>query len=236
MAKDRDTFILLSSHYKMFRKRLTLEEKGHLLDAIFSDRLGEDYEQHIVNERVGMAFDAIQDFYQECDRRYEKQSQTNSENARKRYQKDINVSERMQPQATANERMLIDVNCIDVNCSDVNCSDVNCSDKRESREKKVANAPSDTKKFKIPTIEEIRSYCKERGNNIDPEQFFAFYQSKGWKVGSHQMKDWKAAVITWEKRHAEDKKRNQRPSTTRNSTFVPLTGDYSEDLKRGFHI
>ncbi len=55
-------------------------------------------------------------------------------------------------------------------------------------------------KFIPPTVEEVKSYCQERKNNIDPEQFVAFYSSKGWKVGAQPMKDWKMSVITWEKR------------------------------------
>lgn len=55
------------------------------------------------------------------------------------------------------------------------------------------------KKFIKPTIEEIKSYCKERKNNIDAETFFDFYESKGWVVGKSSMKDWKAAVRTWER-------------------------------------
>lgn len=53
---------------------------------------------------------------------------------------------------------------------------------------------------KIPTLDMVREYCRERGNNIDPEQWYDFYQSKGWMVGKNKMKDWKAAVRTWEKR------------------------------------
>lgn len=59
---------------------------------------------------------------------------------------------------------------------------------------------------RIPTIEEVREYCKERNNNIDAETFVNFYQSKGWKVGKEPMKDWKACVRTWEKR--QDKKKD----------------------------
>ena len=65
---------------------------------------------------------------------------------------------------------------------------------KEKEEKKTA------KRFSPPTIEEIRAYCNERVNNIDPEQFYDFYSSKGWKVGNTAMKDWKACVRTWEKR------------------------------------
>ena len=56
------------------------------------------------------------------------------------------------------------------------------------------------KNFIPPTVEEVRAYCRERGNNIDPQAFVDFYASKGWKVGSSAMKDWKAAVRTWEGR------------------------------------
>ncbi|MFA5151278.1 MAG: hypothetical protein WC554_01835 [Clostridia bacterium] len=55
-------------------------------------------------------------------------------------------------------------------------------------------------KFIIPTLEEVREYCTQRKNNIDPEAFIDFYTSKGWKIGNTPMKDWKAAVRTWEKK------------------------------------
>lgn len=56
------------------------------------------------------------------------------------------------------------------------------------------------KRFIKPTVEEVKAYCLERNNNIDPESFIDFYESKGWKIGKDQMKDWKAAVRTWERR------------------------------------
>tara|TARA_R110000765_G_scaffold68095_1_gene131586 strand:+ start:1157 stop:1780 length:624 start_codon:yes stop_codon:yes gene_type:complete len=54
--------------------------------------------------------------------------------------------------------------------------------------------------FKKPTIDEVKDYCILRKNNIDAEAFIAFYESKGWMVGSNKMKNWKASVRTWEKR------------------------------------
>lgn len=56
------------------------------------------------------------------------------------------------------------------------------------------------KNFQKPTLEEIRSYCIERNNDVDPDRFFNFYESKGWKIGKDPMKDWKASVRTWEGR------------------------------------
>lgn len=58
-------------------------------------------------------------------------------------------------------------------------------------------------RFQKPSVEEIREYCISRGNQVDPEQFFNFYESKGWVVGKSPMKDWRAAVHTWEKREKE---------------------------------
>jgi hypothetical protein len=65
--------------------------------------------------------------------------------------------------------------------------------------------PSPSSRFKKPTIEEVTAYCKERKNNVDPERFIDFYESKGWKVGSVTMKDWKAAIRTWERREKSSK-------------------------------
>lgn len=57
-------------------------------------------------------------------------------------------------------------------------------------------------RFIPPTLKEVQDYCMERENGIDPEEFIAFYESKGWKVGRASMKSWKAAVVTWEKKRA----------------------------------
>lgn len=54
-----------------------------------------------------------------------------------------------------------------------------------------------------PTLEAVREYCKERRNSVDPEKFCDFYASKGWMVGKNKMKDWKAAVRTWERSRSE---------------------------------
>ena len=59
------------------------------------------------------------------------------------------------------------------------------------------------KRFKSPTVEEIKGYCEERGNSICPQNFFDYYESNGWKVGKNPMKDWKAAVRQWERREKE---------------------------------
>ncbi len=62
-------------------------------------------------------------------------------------------------------------------------------DKRESRN------------FVPPSLSEVKAYCQERNNGINPQHFIDFYASKGWMIGKNKMKDWKAAVRTWEQRH-----------------------------------
>ena len=73
---------------------------------------------------------------------------------------------------------------------------------------KKENIIKEKKKFKIPTIEEVKQYCEERKNGIDAETFCNFYQSKGWKVGKEPMKDWKAAVRTWENKRKQENNTN----------------------------
>lgn len=62
------------------------------------------------------------------------------------------------------------------------------------------------KRFTPPTIEEVRAYCNERNNSVDPETFINFYESKGWFVGKNKMKDWRACVRTWEKNRKTENK------------------------------
>ena len=75
--------------------------------------------------------------------------------------------------------------------------------------------PTGGKKKVPPTVEEVRAYCQERGNGIDPEAFVDFYAARGWKYGAGRpIVDWKAAVRTWEAR-----RRAEQPATT--ETYRP---------------
>ena len=61
------------------------------------------------------------------------------------------------------------------------------------------------KRFKPPTLEEVRSHCQEKGYRFDAEAFHAFYESKGWRIGKEPMRKWKAACVTWQKRETSSK-------------------------------
>lgn len=86
-------------------------------------------------------------------------------------------------------------------------------DNTNTREKK-----NNSKTFSTPTIEEVSAYCVERQNYVDPEKFHSHYTSVGWKVGKNPMKDWKAAVRTWEKNNNNKANQNgteQQPQQER---------------------
>ena len=71
--------------------------------------------------------------------------------------------------------------------------------------KKRTRTPSPCR-FTPPTVEDVEAYCRERGNGVDAQRFVDFYASKGWKVGNAGMKDWHAAVRTWERDDSGGKK------------------------------
>ena len=60
-------------------------------------------------------------------------------------------------------------------------------------------------RFVPPTLEQVTEYCKQRKNRVDPENWYDHYSSNGWMVGRTKMKDWKAAVRTWEKNNFSKK-------------------------------
>lgn len=88
-------------------------------------------------------------------------------------------------------------------------------------EKEIDSSASTTtkrKRFEKPTLSEIKEYCIERNNNVNAEHFFDYYESNGWKVGKNSMKDWKAAVRTWER--SEYRKPNSKKNSKEDAINV----------------
>lgn len=54
------------------------------------------------------------------------------------------------------------------------------------------------KRFVPPTVDEVTAYIREKGYSVDADKFVAYYESNGWRVGKNPMKDWKAALRTWQ--------------------------------------
>ena len=107
----------------------------------------------------------------------------------------------------------------DTNNNDNNDNNVNnniiCSDSAEPSPKQ------NNKKFTPPNLEEVQQYCIERNNSVNAQTFIDFYESKGWMVGKNKMKDWKAAVRTWERNSKTSKGVNE---TSGNSIYDTNAG------------
>ena len=83
----------------------------------------------------------------------------------------------------------------------------------KEKDKDIEDKPK-RKRFVAPTLEEIATYCFERKNNVDAQRFFDYYESNGWKVGKNKMKDWKAAIRTWERNSFAGQKQEQKWSVS----------------------
>lgn len=96
---------------------------------------------------------------------------------------------------------------------------------KEGNKKDISTGIKPTNKFLIPSFDEVKEYCTTRNNNVDAEKFIDFYSSKGWMIGKNKMKDWKAAVRTWErgsKNNGTDIKQNKGESKSTGYDFSSL--------------
>ena len=84
--------------------------------------------------------------------------------------------------------------------------------------------------FKEPTLEEVKKYCEERQNNVNPQKFIDFYKSKGWMVGKNKMKDWKACVRTWEGNSFENRDNLKVASGKYNNIKKTTINDNSKEI------
>ena len=85
-------------------------------------------------------------------------------------------------------------------------------------------------RFAPPSFDEVKAYCDERQNKVNPQSFIDFYEAKGWMVGKNKMKDWKAAVRTWEQRNNESPKQAQPKSGAKRQQQQSV---YSSDASYG---
>ena len=69
---------------------------------------------------------------------------------------------------------------------------------KELEQESIRGKPA-LKRFAPPALDDVKAYCIERKNTVDPEHWYSYYEANGWMVGRNKMKDWKASVRTWEK-------------------------------------
>lgn len=180
-------------------KELTNEQKGVLFQAILDYQLGNEI--MISDSIVRIAFIPIK---QNLDRNAEKwerirlkRSEAGKKGMAKRWSDNKPITN--DNKAITNDNN--DITKITVNVNDnVNANanvngNVNVNVNEKSKGKTQAFCP--------PSLDEVKDYCWERKNNVDAQAFIDFYTSKGWMIGKSKMKDWKAAVRTWERRDTD---------------------------------
>lgn len=84
------------------------------------------------------------------------------------------------------------------------------------------------KRFTPPTLEEVTAYCIERNNNVDAQHFIDYYTSNGWQVGKNKMKDWKAAIRTWERNGYSNKTNNTNKGADDLDDFYNMAHNWAE--------
>ena len=107
----------------------------------------------------------------------------------------------------------------------------------EEKKDTDVSVKKENKRFVKPTIEEVRLYCIEKGYSFDPEAFYAFYESNGWKVGRNPMKSWKAACTTWSKDKRSNNTNNYGRFKTNSDAFdesVKESNEFSQKLHSRF--
>lgn len=204
----KDSFIIYKSFYKPISK-LSDKQLGRLFRAIFEYNLGEVVS---VEDDIEMAFEFFKNQFDIDESKYQGIVKRNQENGRKggsqRVQKSDSTNNPMGPTGTQSQPN-----------NPMGAYNDNDNEKDNDNDLKKGNKSNDlfpkenetlfpdgqtqaskpTKKFSPPTLQDVQAYCKERNNTVDAEHFLAYYQANGWKVGKNPMKDWRAAVRTWER-------------------------------------
>ena len=209
----KNSFVLYTD-YRQHTALLSVEEKAQLLDAIFAYAAGEEV------ELTGMALMAFSFIKAQMDRdnaKYEEKCEkrkiagskgglAKASNAKQKVANVANASNAKQKVANVADTDTENDTDTDTVTDNDTVTDINSEVKPRSV-------------FKPPTLDEVKEYCWERNNGIDAQSFIDFYSSKGWMIGKNKMKDWKAAIRTWEQR-------NNKPTPTPNQGFFKVDDDF----------
>lgn len=184
-------------------KRLNLNEKGQLFEAILD--YAESGIEPELDGALGIAWDFIQPRLDQDTERYgnkvlQKQYAAFVRELKKRGSVVISFDEWKNMTAVERDQLI---------SGDIGRYPTSTSTSTSNSREVYASSPPRASRFTPPSVEEVRVYCAERKNSVDPERFVDFYASKGWLVGKSKMKDWRAAVRSWERSDSQQKMTNK---------------------------
>ena len=234
MEKSKKSFVMYGSWSSAIDK-MSNEQAGQLLKAIYA--LQDDENAEPEDPSVSFVFEIIKDKLFEDAKEWEKEKQRRSESGKKGMEKRWGEDKRpitndntvITPITNDNTVITNDNSVITPITNDntvtesvtpitvsVSVSDSVSVNESPSETKREKQAKEKRTRFSAPSVDEVRDYCRERGNSIDAETFVDFYASKGWKVGNSPMKDWQSAIRTWEKRECRASPREKPVSFNAN--------------------
>lgn len=171
-TNNRPSFLLYKSFYAPI-KHLKDEELGMLFRVLFEYQDGLEVKN--LPPQIGMAFAFFKNQFDLDEQKYQITVDRNKSNGSKggRPKKEETQANPENPVGFLEPR-------------------------KAEKEKEKEIEKDKRKRFTPPSLQDIQNYCKERKNSINPEKWMSHYESNGWKVGKNPMKDWRAAVRTWE--------------------------------------
>ena len=106
-------------------------------------------------------------------------------------------------------------------------------DKEINKEKSTnVDIKKTAQRFSRPSLDDIKNYIALKSYSVDAEAFYNFYEAKGWKVGNNAMKDWQAAVRTWERRNKANREANPQKNTATPDGCTLGVGEYIDGTGR----
>ena len=200
---DKNSFILYTDYYEQL-ELLSMEQRGVLLTACMMFQLGRDLPE--MDDFTKMAYLFISADMRRNNKKYEGIIEERKKAGRKGgFQKQANLANLANAKfAKQNKQSLANLADNDNENDNGNENDnekdkenVDVNDTLPQTPSEGAESEGDS----TPTLSDVISYCSERGNAVDPEEFYDFYTSKGWLIGKTPMQDWKAAFRGWERNH-----------------------------------
>lgn len=183
--------IVIYDEWGSLFSHLPTETAGTLIQMICDYSFGDGQstsENEMVNAMFAMIKKKLDEDSANYDEAIKKRSNAGKEGMKKRWGKKTTITE--DNTAITNDNNVIADKAEDNSVeNDITNTTVPVSDKDNKKRER----------FTPPSLQEVKDYCCERSNSVDPEAFVDFYTSKGWKVGNQAMKDWKAAIRMWER-------------------------------------
>lgn len=194
----RESFVLYRSFYGPI-SGLSDEQLGRLFRAIFQWQI-EGVTVQDPDMAVNMAIAFITNQFRIDADKYRERCKRNQANAAIRWGK--------KKHATACDRMQMDATRCDTmpNENDNGNENENGNGNGNVKGGPGDKSPARKQSFVKPSFDDVAAYCTERANGIDPGAFMDYYEANGWMIGKNKMKDWRAAIRTWERNHDKGQK------------------------------